>query len=258
MYNMFATGKIDLALIVTDLFVLCFIALILYLRKEDRREGYPLEDDVTGRLEPSGGMLWMAKPKTFKLAFHAHDTTVPNSVRESQDVNARRSGRAPGLPLLPNGDPLLAGVGPGSYAQRPDTPDSLSHGEPKIAPLRVATTFFVERKDINPVGLTVVGADGVAAGVVTDVWIDRAEYLIRYLEIELKGSGKHVLAPMAMVIVNKGKKLIVVDALLGAQFENIPTLANPDVITMYEEERVTAYFGAGTLYATPSRQEPYL
>ena len=129
MYNLFATGKIDLALVVTDLFVLAFISLVLYLRREDRREGYPLEDDVTGRLEPNGGGMWMARPKTFKLAFHDHDTTVPNSIRESQQVNARRTGRAPGLPLAPNGDPLLAGVGPGAYAQRAKTPDTLLHGE---------------------------------------------------------------------------------------------------------------------------------
>ena len=30
-------------------FGLFFIGLIFYLRREDRREGYPLEDDVTGR-----------------------------------------------------------------------------------------------------------------------------------------------------------------------------------------------------------------
>jgi photosynthetic reaction center H subunit len=255
---MFATGKVDLALIITNLFVLAFVVLIIYLRREDRREGYPLEDDATGRLEPSGGLFAVAKPKTFKLAFHAHDTTVPNANRESQDVNARRSSRTPGSPLLPNGDPLLAGVGPGAYAQRPKTPDSLSHGEPKILPLRVAKAFHVDRKGPNPVGMTVVGADGVAAGVVTDLWIDQAEYLIRYLEIEVKGSGKHVLAPMAMANVRAGRKTIEVSSLLGAQFETVPTLESADVITMDEEERVAAYYGGGTLYATPSRQEPYL
>ena len=258
MYNLFPTGKIDLALIITNLFVLAFVVLILYLRREDRREGYPLEDDVSGRLEPGSGLMWTARPKTFKLAFHDHDTTVPNKKRDSQTVNARRSSRAPGTPLIPNGDPLLAGVGPGSFARRPKTPDSLLHGEPKIAPTRIAKTFFVDRRDATPVGMTVVGADGVAAGVVVDLWVDRAEYMIRYLEIELKDSGKHVLAPMAMVIVRKSRKTVEVQSLLGAQFANVPTLDNPDVITMDEEERVAAYYGGGTLYATSARQEPWL
>ena len=33
---------------------------------------------------------------------------------------------------------------------------------------------------------------------------------------------------------------------------------NPDVLTMLEEEKITAYFGAGTLYAIPTRAEPLL
>jgi photosynthetic reaction center H subunit len=36
--------------------------------------------------------------------------------------------------LLFVGDPLLAGVGPGAWAQRADVPD-MEHGEPKIVPL---------------------------------------------------------------------------------------------------------------------------
>jgi len=33
-------------------------------------------------------------------------------------------------------------------------------------------------------------------------------------------------------------------------------LRNPDQITLLEEEKVSAYYGAGTLYATSHRQEP--
>ena len=35
-----------------------------------------------------------------------------------------------------------------------------------------------------------------------------------------------------------------------------PALADAQVVTMMEEERITAYYGAGTLYAMPGRQEP--
>jgi photosynthetic reaction center H subunit len=51
---------------------------------------------------------------------------------------------------------------------------------------------------------------------------------------------------------------VYVHALLAAQFANVPTTKLPDQITLLEEEKITAYFGAGLLYATPDRQEPLL
>jgi photosynthetic reaction center H subunit len=35
-------------------------------------------------------------------------------------------------------------------------------------------------------------------------------------------------------------------------------LASPDQITLREEDMVMGYFGGGTLYAKPSREEPLL
>ena len=32
--------------------------------------------------------------------------------------------------------------------------------------------------------------------------------------------------------------------------------ARTDQVTLLEEEKISAYYGAGTLYATPQRQEP--
>jgi photosynthetic reaction center H subunit len=49
-----------------------------------------------------------------------------------------------------------------------------------------------------------------------------------------------------------------VHALLAHQFSNVPGTRSPEQITLLEEEKITAYFGAGTLYATPERQEPLL
>ena len=43
-----------------------FFGLIFYLRREDRREGYPLESDTTGKQEASG-TFWMPPKKTFYL-----------------------------------------------------------------------------------------------------------------------------------------------------------------------------------------------
>ena len=46
--------------------------------------------------------------------------------------------------------------------------------------------------------------------------------------------------------------------ILGAQFVDVPTTQDPDQVTMLEEEKIAAYYGAGTLYATPARAEPLL
>ena len=38
----------------------------------------------------------------------------------------------------------------------------------------------------------------------------------------------------------------------------VPGLRNPDQITFLEEDKITAYYAGGTLYATPARAEPFL
>jgi photosynthetic reaction center H subunit len=38
----------------------------------------------------------------------------------------------------------------------------------------------------------------------------------------------------------------------------VPKTKSQYQITMLEEEKISAYYGAGTLYATPARQEPLL
>lgn len=257
MYNVSFFGDIDVADLVLGLFLLFFGGLLIYLRREDRREGYPLEDDVTGRLESVGGLFFNATPKTFTL-FNGHGTvSLPSGLRDSHELAATRTSRAPGTPIEPTGDPLLAGVGPGSYAHRAKRPDMLIHNQVKIAPLRVAEGFSIDPKDPDPRGMKVVGADGVAAGLVSDVWVDRGECLIRYIEVALEG-GKHVLVPMTMADVQKSKRTIKVAAVLGSQFVKAPTLESPNQITFDEEERVVAFFGGGLLYATAARSEPLL
>ena len=38
----------------------------------------------------------------------------------------------------------------------------------------------------------------------------------------------------------------------------LPQTAAPEQITLLEEEKICAYYGAGTLYATPQRSEPLI
>jgi photosynthetic reaction center H subunit len=257
--NLELTRGIDVALLVFYAFVLFFIALIFYLRREDRREGYPLEDTVTGRVDSPGGPLSQATPKTFRLPHGLGFSTTPTKGREAVDIAARRTDRFPGAPYAPTGDPLADGIGPAAWADRAKRPDVDMEGHPRIAPLSTLSDFFVARGDPSLVGWPVYGADGAKAGVIADLWVDRAERLVRYLQINAEGiAGRPVLAPMTMAKVDRRRGHVVIDALNAAQFAGAPVPAESNTITLYEEERIVAYFGGGYLYANASRQEPYL
>ena len=110
-------------------------------------------------------------------------------------------------------------------------------------------------QDTDPRGLTVTGADGQEAGTVADLWIDQMEMVFRYLEVKL-ASGEVVLLPMTFADISRHGVHVV--SILGAQFTNVPKTKSQYQITMLEEEKISAYYGAGTLYATPARQEPLL
>ena len=107
--------------------------------------------------------------------------------------------------------------------------------------------------DTNPIGLPVIGGDGDVAGHVSDLWVDRSEALFRYLEVTLT-DGQRVLTPMPFARIRATE--VVVNSILSSQFGQVPPLRHADQITLLEEEKVAAYYGAGTLYATPKRQEP--
>ena len=255
MHNPVFFGIFDVTSLVLTAFVLFFFSLVIYLRREDRREGYPLEDDVSGRLEAQSGFFFTAAPKSFLLG---HDTvSKPNGERDAQPLAAARTSRTPGSPLEPTGDPMMAGIGPGAYAQRSHAPDPMAHGGPRIAPLRAAPGYSVARMDADPRGMTVLGADRLAAGVVSEVWVDKSEFLVRYLEVRVS-DARTVLLPMAMSDVDGKNRVVKVDAVLASQFAGAPALASPDQVTMDEEERITAYYGGGYLYAYPARAEPLL
>jgi photosynthetic reaction center H subunit len=164
----------------------------------------------------------------------------------------------PGAPLEPTGDPLLAAVGPGSYALRADVSEKTFDGRDLIVPLRVATNYAVAGEGPNPIGMEVVGADGVVGGVVTDVWVDRGEHLLRYLEVSTAAGARRVLLPVPFANVKGSARRVVVEAILGSQFATAPTTKSPNQVTLLEEEKIVAYYGGGTLYASPERAEPLL
>jgi photosynthetic reaction center H subunit len=245
----------DLTEILCYLFVLFFFSIILYLRREDHREGYPLEEDTTGRLENDASGIFYGAPKTFRMA-DGHVITKPDSVRDTRELAAKRTAVWPGAPLEPVGNPLGQGIGPGAYQLRSTEPDRTLHGDAKIVPLRVATGYGVVRGDPKLIGYTVKGVDGAMAGTVSDIWVDTAESLIRYLEVALADGSRTVILPMMMTAVSKAKKAVQTDSITAAQFAGVPALSNPDQISLREEDVICGYYGGGYMYATPVRAEP--
>jgi photosynthetic reaction center H subunit len=245
------TGYIDVAQLVLYAFWAFFAGLVYYLHRENKREGYPLESDRSAHITHQG---WPAVPdaKTFLLA-DGSTVQAPSARRDNQPP--LHEGVYRGLPLEPTGNPLLAGVGPGSWADRADVPDKTLEGRPRIVPLRADKAFGVAEQDVDPRGLPVLGADGDQGGKVVDLWVDRSEMLFRYLELETP-NGRRVLLPMNFARVKA--RAVHVQSLLGHQFAEVPGTRTPEQITLLEEEKVMAYYGAGTLYATPQRQEPLL
>jgi len=94
------------------------------------------------------------------------------------------------------------------------------------------------------------------AGTVADLWIDTAEMMFRYVEIDLANGGRRVLMPINFARI-KDHGLFVY-ALMAHQFGNVPGTKSAQEINLLEEEKIMAYFGAGLLYAEPSRLEPPL
>lgn len=245
------TQYVDVAQLVLYAFWAFFAGLIYYLVRENHREGYPMDPGRENGPKTSG---WpnVPGPKTYRLA-DGRELLSPDLARPDGSYDAEPMHGWIGSPLEPKGDPLLAGVGPGAWAQRADHPDMTFEGEVKIVPLRVASDHGVARQDTDPRGLPVYGADGEVAGSVKDMWVDRSEMLFRYIEVDLK-DGSSVLLPVNFSRIRKSG--VYVHALLAEQFGRVPRTASPEQVTLLEEEKIMACYGAGLLYATADRQEP--
>jgi photosynthetic reaction center H subunit len=249
------TGYIDIAQLVLYAFWIFFAGLIFYLRREDKREGYPLESDRSGRVKVQGFPA-IPKPKTFRLA-DGSTVQAPRVEQDLRPIRALPNGSHLGAPLVPTGNPMLDAVGPAAYAQRANFPDHTIDGEPMIVPVRVAPGFTVASNDPDPRGMSVYGADRELAGTVSELWVDRAEPQIRYLEVETK-AARRVLLPINFTKIDGSTRSIHVRSILASQFATVPALASPDQITRREEDQIMAYYSSGNLYATAARAEPLL
>lgn len=254
------TGYIDVAQIMIYLFWAFFAGLILYLRREDKREGYPLESERSDRIRVQG-FPGIPSPKVFDLG-DGSSFEAPHDETDDRSIDAVPTAKWLGAPLEPVGDPMLAAVGPGSYANRAERPELTTEGELRVRPMRDLPDYQVEGRDPDPRGMAVIGADDLRAGTVEDLWVDVAESQARYLEVEVAGSPgaveqpRRVLLPIAMSRIRSGPREVRVTSILSTQFTAVPETRDTDRVTMREEDQITAYYGGGYLYATPARQEP--
>jgi photosynthetic reaction center H subunit len=249
------TNSLDVAQVLFYLFVVFFGALVYYLHRENKREGYPLQSDNSAD-KPSPGFFGIPPPKTYLLP-HGGTQVSPRAEKDGRKIAATPSSRAPGSPLVPTGDPMRDGVGPAAWAERSEKPDLTIGGTPRIIPLRRAEGFALESRDPDPRGMKVIGADKKVAGTVMDAWVDVSECLIRYLEVDANG-GRTILLPINFADVDGRLKVVRVNAILASQFAGVPPTEEPDRISRREEDRICGYYGGGTLYATPQRAEPLL
>ena len=103
------TSYIDVAQLALYAFWIFFAGLIIYLRNEDRREGYPLLSEVDGR--PQAVLFGsIPDPKTFILP-HGGTRSAPHP---------ENPGWLP--PAVLTGNPMVDGIGPASYALRKKFP----------------------------------------------------------------------------------------------------------------------------------------
>jgi photosynthetic reaction center H subunit len=192
------TGYIDVAQLTLYAFWIFFAGLIFYLRREDKREGYPLQSVRSSGLVMAEGFPPMPSPKVFHLS-DGHVVYAPRVEPPAPPAYGEPIGGWQGAPLDPIGNPMVQGVGPASY-------------------------------------------------------------VVRYLEVAVTvgGVARDVLVPMTLVRINSDYGHVVVSSVMGAQFAEAPVLANPDQITLREEDRVSAYFAGGQLYASADRLGPLL
>ena len=255
------TGYFDVAQVALYVFWIFFAGVVYYCHRESKRDGgFPMVADHSDRSRGRDNIEGF--PPIPPLIERRLTHGAPRVPAAERPIAATPTAPWPGAPLQPTGNPMLDGVGPASYAMRVDHPElCFDDGGPKIVPLRAARDFWIATEDPDPRGMPVVAADRRVAGEVVDVWIDRSEVIVRYLEAETMVGGvpRRALIPMGLAKVRAGRRPEVrVRSITAAQFADVPALREPDTITLLEEDKIMGYFGGGKLYATPARLGPVL
>ena len=246
------TGYIDVAQLVLYAFWIFFAGLIYYLHREDKREGYPLESNAPGRGRVAGlsGRCRRRRPSCSPTARTRHGAAPRRSRRRAERAAARAA--TAGAPLEPTGNSDARRRRPGRL--RAARRHARSHPRRRPRSCRCASRhdFGVAAHDLDPRGLPVIGADGVVGGVVSDVWVDRSETLFRYLEVEVATARRAACCCRSTSRASARRRR-------AGRLDPGPRISptcrrtrNPDQVTLLEEERIMAYYGAGT--CTPTRR----
>ena len=253
-------GDFDLASAAIWGFWIFFAGLVVYLQTENMREGYPLRDD-DGNVSSNEGLFPIPKPKTFILRDGKGTLTVPTmefeEAKQRDNLALARTAASNGAPYVPTGDPMVDGVGPASWTPRADTPELDAEGHAKIRPMSTLADFKVSAGR-DPRGKAVVGGDGEVVGRIIDMWVDVPEQMVRFLTVDLnpEGSGKTRIIPIHMARIQPDR--VTVRSLYAHNWEGVPQIKGSDQITLLEEEKISAYYGGGILYASEARAEPLL
>ena len=240
--------QIDLAEVLLILFGFFFAALIFYLRREDKREGYPLEDEI-----PETGRYYLGfpdppPPKTYHK-LDGGSTVLPQTYAPAP-LKARPRFGFGGAPLYPEGNPLLAGIGPGAYVLRRDTPFLLMDGSLQVAPMRNAEGFRPVEPEMDARGMEVFGSDNMPVGRIRDLWIDKGVKITRYLEIMME-AGESRLMPVFYAMIDFKGRTIRIENMKAAQVADAPILRDSETVTAREEDQINGYFAGGYLYSVP-------
>lgn len=245
-------GNFDLASLAIWLFWGFFAFLVYYLQTENMREGYPLETE-DGATAPNQGPFPLPAPKTFILPHGRGDVTQPNGAREARELAMGRTAVSEGFPHAPLGNPMTDGIGPAAWAPRRDVPELDGHGHNKIVPMAQAAAFVVAAGR-DPRGLPVQAGDLEVVGRIKDMWVDVSEQLVRYLEIELN-SGSSRLVPMPMVKIWADR--VRINSITSDLFDAVPGTRSLTEVTLLEEDKISAYYAGGTLYAAAKRKSGF-
>ncbi|MFC6746232.1 photosynthetic reaction center subunit H [Methylobacterium persicinum] len=247
------TQHVDGVVVLFWAFALFFGTLCWYLRAEDKREGYPMEDPAQPpRAHPLVGFPPPPAPKTFTLQ-KGGTVTLPNFI--SPGGAGPPSPSVPRLGLRadrrqPDARPRRPGLL--RAARRGAPPDGGREAAARAAP-RSRRRMACPGGDSDPVGMPVVGRDDKVAGHVRDLWVDRGAKLLRYLEVELN-DGRRRLMPVFFANVSPKFRRVKTRSIFAEQFAAIPELKDPDRITAREEDRISAYFAGGKMFAEGVRR----
>jgi photosynthetic reaction center H subunit len=245
-------GNFDLASLAIWLFWGFFAVLVYYLQTENMREGYPLETE-DGKPAPNQGPFSLPMAKTFLLPHGRGKVTVPDGLPEKRTLALARTAVSEGFPHMPTGNPMADGVGPASWAPRRDVPELDGHGHNKIVPMSNAEGFAVSAGR-DPRGLPVQASDLEVVGRISDMWVDAPEQLVRYLEIDLNTGGKR-LVPMPMVKIWPDR--VRINSISSDLFAGVPMTKSNSEVTLLEEDKISAYYAGGTMYAADKRKRGY-